>query len=188
MAPSPGRLVDLEAVHQPPGAHHAQAHAGGRAVAPVEDRVEVADAGPRSLDADHQELRRVAALDRELDLAAARVLERVAGDLGDRGGDARLVLALEAEARRDLARPLARRHDVLLVADPKSEMSGRLMRRRSRRAPRPSRRRDRAVQSRYSTPARARGGAGAGPDSGPGRQRLPSPSECMTSTASVGQG
>ena len=37
---------------------------------------------------------------KELDLAAAGVLEGVAGDLGDRGGDARLVLASKPSRRR----------------------------------------------------------------------------------------
>ena len=73
--------------------------------------------GRWSLHLDDEELRRALAFDRELDLAAAGVAEGVARDLGHRGRDARLVLRLEAEQRGELARALARDHDVLLVAD-----------------------------------------------------------------------
>ena len=54
---------------------------------------------------------------------AAGVLEGVARDLRHRGRDARLVLAVEAEQRRDLARALAREHDVALVANRHLEKS-----------------------------------------------------------------
>ena len=43
----------------------------------------------------------------EFDAAAAGIFERVARDLRDRGGDARLILRVEAEQLRDLPRPLA---------------------------------------------------------------------------------
>ena len=56
----------------------------------------------------------------ELSPAAAGVLEGVARDLGDRGGDAGLILGVEASRRGDLARALAREHDVLLGSDRRS--------------------------------------------------------------------
>jgi len=62
-----------------------------------------------------KQLRRPVAFERELDLAAAGVAVGVAHDLGHRGGDARLVLRLEAEQGGYLACALARRHHVLLV-------------------------------------------------------------------------
>ena len=46
-----------------------------------------------------------------------RVLEGVAGDLRDRGGDARLVLRVEAEQFGELARAAAGQHDVRLGGD-----------------------------------------------------------------------
>jgi hypothetical protein len=67
--------------------------------------------------AHHQELGRAPAFDRDLDLAPTCVHERVARDLGHRGGDARLVLAVEAEAGGDLPGPLTSRDHVLLVTN-----------------------------------------------------------------------
>src|SRR6185295_16697026 len=81
-----------------------------------EDGVEIRDAGPGIVHLYGEELRRALALDRELDLSAARIAEGVARDLGHRGGDAHLVLRVEADQRRDLSRPLPRAHDVVLVA------------------------------------------------------------------------
>ena len=73
--------------------------------------------GPRSRDADQEDLAASSALERELDPAAARVLERVARDLGDRRGEPGLVLGVEAEQRGDLPGALARQHDVVLEPD-----------------------------------------------------------------------
>ena len=66
-------------------------------------------------DLDREELRRRAPLHCELDAAATGVGEGIASDLGDRGGNPCLVLAVEAEQPRDLPRPLACRDDVVLV-------------------------------------------------------------------------
>ena len=73
--------------------------------------------GPLSLTRTTQQLRRALAFERELDLAAAGVAEGVARDLRNGGGDARLVLSVEAEQPGDLARALARHDHVLLVLE-----------------------------------------------------------------------
>ena len=57
------------------------------------------------------------AFDQEVHAPAAGVAVGVARDLRDRGGDARLVLRVEAEALGDLSRALARGDDVMLVFD-----------------------------------------------------------------------
>src|SRR5262249_38661281 len=64
-----------------------------------------------------EELRQGAPLDGELDTAAAGVGERIASDLRDCRRDPRLVLAVETQQRRDLARALTGRDDVVLVLD-----------------------------------------------------------------------
>jgi hypothetical protein len=120
-----GRAVrirrDLEPVHQPPGAGEPEPHARRRAVASLEHRGDVPDARPPIVHLDHEELRRRRALQPEDDLPAVRVAKCVARDLGDRGRDARLVLRVELEQRGDLARALARQHDVGLVPEPDRE-------------------------------------------------------------------
>ena len=90
--------------------------------------------GPVVADAHDQELRRRAAFHVELDAALSRVLEDVARDLGDRGGDARLVLGVEAQVPRDLPRALAGHHHVVLGA----QRHGQERRGSSARAPRPA--------------------------------------------------
>ena len=52
-----------------------------------------------------------------VDLATPGITERVAADLGYGRRDARLVLSVEAEQRRDLARTLPSDHHVLFVLD-----------------------------------------------------------------------
>jgi hypothetical protein len=80
---------------------------------PVEERYRPA----RIAHPHQQSLGRIAPFHEHLDLPAARVHERVAGNLGHRGGDAGLALAVEAQAGGQIARALAHRHHVLLVAD-----------------------------------------------------------------------
>ena len=60
----------------------------------------------------------------ELDVAAARVFIGVAGDLRDRGGDARLVLRVEADQFGQPARPAADQHDVRLGGDRDPQQAG----------------------------------------------------------------
>jgi hypothetical protein len=64
-----------------------------------------------------QYLGRTLPFQRKLHLAATGVAVRIAGDLGNGGGDARLVLAVEAEQVGNLAAPLARDDDVLFVLE-----------------------------------------------------------------------
>ena len=88
----------------------------GDSVAAVEDVVEICD--PWSLVADlDEELGLVYRVDRVARPPAARVLKRVACELGHCGGDPGLVLRIEAQQRRDLASALAGDHDVLLALD-----------------------------------------------------------------------
>ena len=115
--PVAGLGRDHEVVHQAPGADDADPHAGRRGVAPAQDPRQIRD--PRAVieHLDREELRRRPTLHSELDAAAAGVGEGIASDLGDRGGDSRLVPGVETEQPRDLACPLARRDDVVLVLD-----------------------------------------------------------------------
>ena len=53
----------------------------------------------------------------ELDPAAAGVLEGVAGDLRNRGGDPRLILVLQAKQPGDLPGALPSEDDILLQAN-----------------------------------------------------------------------
>ena len=110
------RRSDLELVHQPSGAEDADPQAGRRVVPAVEDRLEVLDPRAPLVDAD-QKARRGRRADQELDPAAARVLEGVAGDLRDRRGDPRLVERGEAQQAGDLAGALPRQDDVGFQAD-----------------------------------------------------------------------
>jgi len=109
--------VDLEMIHQPARADEAEPHPGLRAVLAVEDRVEVGDALALVADADREQLRHGARIDHEFGAAAAGVAVGVAGELGDRGGDAGLVLRHEAEQLGDAARALAHRDHVALALD-----------------------------------------------------------------------
>ena len=114
--PGNGVRLDLEGVHQPARARDAHPHARWRDVATRQDARQILD--PFSLVADtDDELDDLAVRDRVLDLAAARVLERVARQLGDCRGDSYLVLTVEAEQAGHLSRPLAREHHVVLAGD-----------------------------------------------------------------------
>ena len=109
------RRVDGEPVGQAPGADQADPEAGGRLIAPVEDLIEVRDAGPVVLHADEQ-VGLAVGHQLELDPAAVGVLHRVAGQLRDDRGEANLILAVESEVLGDLARPPPGEHDVLTAS------------------------------------------------------------------------
>ena len=66
---------------------------------------------------DNEQLRRGAPFHRVLDSAAARVVESVAGNLGNRGRDAGLILRVEAQQPGDLPGALAGVHRIVLVAN-----------------------------------------------------------------------
>ena len=100
VVPPPGRRLDLEAVHQPPGADDARgpcrsASRTGRRGSACRSSIP----GPRSRTR-ISEARGRLGVDQELDPAAAGVLEGVAGDLRDGGGDPRLVLRGRSRAGR----------------------------------------------------------------------------------------
>ena len=118
-------------------------------------------------------------------LAAARVAVGVAGELGDRGGDPRLLEPVEAEQLGDVARALAR------ASRRPRRGAGRRARSPSPiRRHRPARRATTTLtssrprsKSRISSEAITSGSRRAGPGSAPRSQPLRSPSECMTSSA-----
>ena len=109
-----GAAVDLEGVHQAPGADDAHAHAGRRDVVALEDVGQAGDARALVDERGGERALVALALEREAQCAAAAVGHRVARDLRDRGGDARLVLAVEAQHGRERARALAGVDHVLL--------------------------------------------------------------------------
>src|SRR5581483_10044609 len=78
---------------------------------------DVPDAAPGIDDAHAKDLRPGLALHVELDAPAAGVAEGIARDLGHRGGDARLILSIEAEQLGQPARALAADHDIALLLD-----------------------------------------------------------------------
>ena len=115
--PPARRGLDVKAVHEAPRAHDAEAHPRLGPVRPVEDGLELGDPGPPVADVDEQDLRRRLSLHHELDRAAAAVAEGVARDLRHGGGEASLVLEVEAEQRGDLARALPGGDDIVLPRD-----------------------------------------------------------------------
>ena len=111
------RRVDVESIHQPARADHPEAHAGRRSVLVPRGSGRAPDAGAPVRYPDQEDLGRGTALEHELDLATLGVLEGVAGDLGHRGRDTRLVLHVEAEEPAICRRALPRQHHVALAAD-----------------------------------------------------------------------
>ena len=109
--------ADIDLVHQAMRTDQSKTHARPRLITPAQDVRQVRDTRALVTHADHQQLRCGLALEHELDLAAAGITERVAGDLGYRGRDARLVLAVEIEQRRDLPGSLAGHDDMVLTLD-----------------------------------------------------------------------
>ena len=124
MVPWPGFDVDLECVHQPPRAEQPDPHPGRGLVRTGQHRLQVGDAGTAVAGHDDEALRRRLAGQAELDLAAARVLVGVAGDLRDRGGDPRLVLRVEADQLGQPAGAAADRDDVRLGSDHDPQQAG----------------------------------------------------------------
>jgi hypothetical protein len=84
---------------------------------PFRMAVQIADAGAPVRDADDEDLRRRLALHGELHAAAAGILKCVARDLRYGRGEPGLLLTVEAQQRRNLARALAGGHYVLFVSD-----------------------------------------------------------------------
>src|SRR5262249_45274376 len=62
---------------------------------------------------DRQDLRSGAALEPELDPCRAALATGIAGDLGDGGGDARLIRCLKSKELGELTRPPAHPHDIV---------------------------------------------------------------------------
>jgi hypothetical protein len=100
-----GAAVDREVVHQPPRARQPEPERAAGRHAVAQRRGDVGDAGPRVAHGDPQPAAAAALGGRQLDVAAAGVLHRVAGDLGDGGGD---VLRLDARQPARLGEPARR--------------------------------------------------------------------------------
>src|SRR2546425_9869843 len=90
-------------------------------VTALEDVRDALDPGTVVAHGHGEQLRRRAAFHGEAHAAAAGIGVRVPNDLRHRGGDTSLVLLLEAEVLRDLARALPRAHDVVLARDGQGE-------------------------------------------------------------------
>jgi hypothetical protein len=113
----------LAAIDEPAGADDAEPHARRRAVGTAEHGGQIRDARALVGHVDRKKLRRRISLDTEIDAAAAGVAHRVARDLGYRGGNARLILGIEPERGRNLARSLARRDHVVLESQSDGEQT-----------------------------------------------------------------
>ena len=113
----PWRRLNLELVHQAAGAQNTHAHAGGGLIAAFQDVLQVAHAGAGIPDLNDEQLRRRAAFDGIFHAAAARIIEGVAGDLGNGGGDSRLILGFETQQAGDLPGSLPRGHRIALASD-----------------------------------------------------------------------
>jgi hypothetical protein len=117
--------LDLEIVHQTPGAYDAHAHPRGRSITAFQDSVQIFDAGPGVRNANDQGFGKGVAFDGIIygvyDFAAARVTEGVAGDLGDGGRDTGLILRVESREACDLTRALAGGDGVVFVTNVESE-------------------------------------------------------------------
>ncbi len=109
--------IDLEPVHQPFRADNAEPHTGLRLVAAFEDSGQVGDTRAAIDDFHHEQLGLGAAFHQKLDPAAVRVVERVAGNLGNSGRDARLILRVESQQPGDLTRALTRVDRIVLLTN-----------------------------------------------------------------------
>jgi hypothetical protein len=109
---------DLEVVHQPARARQPEAERAGGRYAVAQRGLEVGDAGPCVVDRDRDPAPAGAHGRRQLDPPAAGVLDRVARDLGHRGGDVLRLDAREPAALRLLARRPCRRGDVEVAREP----------------------------------------------------------------------
>jgi hypothetical protein len=114
--------VDLELVAEPFGADDALAQPCPGHILSGEDLREITDTRP-VVPHVSEEARRLA-FDGELGLAAAGVAEGVAGNLGDGGGEACLVLLWKTKQPRDVARPLPGGHNILFKPDVNGQKGG----------------------------------------------------------------
>ena len=103
-------------VHQPLGANHAETHPGLRNVLAAQNLIEVRDALAFIAKSDQQHFLGIVFY-AELGPASAAILKRIARNLGDRGGDASLVLGLKFQGRGNGARLLPRQYHIILELD-----------------------------------------------------------------------
>src|SRR2546422_7618409 len=113
----PDGRAHVEIVHQASRPREPQAQASGRRVAVLEGALDVPDPGALIAGDDHHALAVTVADHAERDFAPFGVHEDVARDLGNRGGDHRLVSAREARLRCQIAPALPGRDDVRVGGD-----------------------------------------------------------------------
>src|SRR5947209_334847 len=107
----------LEVVHEAAGAGQPETQAPGGRVAVLHGSGHVADPGPLVARDDHDALTIAVCHHAEGDFAALGVHQDVARDLGDGGGDYRLVAARESRLGGQVAPPLPRGDDVHIRRD-----------------------------------------------------------------------
>src|SRR5271165_295141 len=86
--------------------------------------IEVGDARPLVADDDFEDVRCRIVVNSELGSATAGIFEGVSRKLGNGGGDARLVLPIEAQELGDPARSFADQHDVGLSFEGHEQKAG----------------------------------------------------------------
>ncbi len=114
---APGVGFDLKLIHQTARAGDSQAHAGLRLISAIQNAVQIPNAWSGVGHFDEKQLRRNAAFNRDTPPAPAGIIERVAGNLGDGGGNTRLILAIEAQQTGDLPGALPGGHSIVFGTD-----------------------------------------------------------------------
>lgn len=108
--------LDMEAIHQPFSAEQANPHSGVGNVFPVENFIQVRDALAFVPDCDDEHVLRIV-LQNEFSSSTTAVLESIAGNLGDGGGNSGLVLSVELKCGRESTSFLPHQHDIIFDAD-----------------------------------------------------------------------
>ena len=189
------RGLDLQRVHQSARAGYPEAHAGGGHVATLENARKILDTLAAVAHPDN-EARLRAPSQKEVDLAAAGVTQRISRDLGQSRRDAGLVLGAEANVLRHHPSALSRVNDVVVHLQRQGrDGPGRFGLRRAAGHVEPGARatitdassRIRAW-SRKSAPAIRVGWTPNKPGIASSDQDAEMPSECMTSRLSAGNG
>ena len=114
----------MKGVHQPPRAAQSDTHPPLGDVAARQYGIEVRYTRSLVADDDLEDRRCCVVLDSKLGSAAAGIFERVACQLGNGGGDARLILPIEAQELGDTARSFANEHDVWLSLESHEQKAG----------------------------------------------------------------
>src|SRR2546422_8466934 len=157
-----GSLADgrahVKVVHQTARAREPQSQPAGRGIAVFERARDVADPRPLVPRDDHHALAVAVRHQRERDFSPFGVHEDVARDLGNRGGDHRLVPAREPRLGRQIAPALPGRDDVCVGGDRNQELvsHGRCVPSRARYGAAPGGRGTRSEERRVGKEGRSR--------------------------------